>query len=542
MVGSAAHSRDDVVELATTLSSASPYFPKSWRDRLVTSRLRRRFARTLDAQDPTFVRDAISAMTLAIRSCGFLVPADRVKRRYGDATEAYREDPVAAGYWSLRCFLDDVAPDVPPDLVALHALVELRDGLSARYPSFGELAYTGDPMSVREMVQHVYEKARSDFRTMLLAPSTAAARAAAAEALALHDTLAGRGDRSLVARAEREVSDDPGRSFLARPDGTFRLECAAGSWAAGRFTTPSIRELEAELDAGSGRLRFFVLVGASPLTDIGWLQATAPPRCFFQVASQFNCLEAPGPTLVPVSHYFSDPTHGPRAAVGAFPGALLRHYFAPDGSGGRFTQETAGRQIDLLAGALEETGVSNGYLTGHGLADPAAWAEALEVQWLDLRVGVHEELEVALGGDWDGGLPAGPRPPVGQVLTSTVAGGAYGAERQLGAAPFRAAARQLLRAAYYGTLAAAARARAEWVCLTLIGGGVFANPVDLVFDSIVWAMDRIEPRLGRDLNVVLNGRDLHRRMSLEDVVLPEVRRRSGLILTLDEGGVVGRTT
>ena len=34
-------------------------------------------------------------------------------------------------------------------------------------------------------------------------------------------------------------------------------------------------------------------------TDIGSLQATAGPGMLFQVASQFNCLEAPGPFVTP---------------------------------------------------------------------------------------------------------------------------------------------------------------------------------------------------------------------------------------------------
>ena len=51
------------------------------------------------------------------------------------------------------------------------------------------------------------------------------------------------------------------------------------------------------------------------LTDIGALQASAPPGSLFQVASQFNCLESPGAYVTPVAAYLGDPTQGPRASI-----------------------------------------------------------------------------------------------------------------------------------------------------------------------------------------------------------------------------------
>ena len=380
----------------------------------------------------------------------------------------------------------------------------------------------------------------SFLETVLLSDSNSAARDSAAQSLDSLRSLAGRGDRTVVARAERTVAASPASCFRLQPDGSSRLQCDAGSWAAGRFDTPSLRDLEFALSEGSGELRFFVMDGASPLTDIGWLQASAPQSAFFQVASQFNCLEAPGPSIVPVARYFSDGTQGPRATIGAFPGTLLRHYFAPTASGGRFTQVSGGPEIDLLANALGETGVHGGYLTGTGIDDAQAYAGELESNWLDLRVGIHEGLEVVFGGNWDGGLPEDAPSRIGQALTSTVSGGLYGADRLMGPEGFRAIARQLLRAGYYGTILGAARAQARWVCLTLIGGGVFGNPIDLIFEAIVWALDRAEGRLPDDMVVILNGRDLRRRLDINQVVLPEVRRREGLIVSFGETGLVGR--
>lgn len=138
---------------------------------------------------------------------------------------------------------------------------------------------------------------------ILLDDSDTHATSAASDAYRQLRALRDRGDRTLVARAESEVGADADACFRLDTDGNATLQVDAGRWCAGRLETPSVGELRASLDrlqsvAPQGRLRLFVLEGASPLTDIGWLQATAPGGCAFQVASQFNCLESPGPYLV----------------------------------------------------------------------------------------------------------------------------------------------------------------------------------------------------------------------------------------------------
>ena len=136
-----------------------------------------------------------------------------------------------------------------------------------------------------------------------------------------------RGNRTLVARAEDEVRADPGACIRFDEAGHASLSAAGRTFRAGLFETPRLGDLrrraaEARRRAGDpgATLRFFVLDGASPATDIGALQATAPPGSLFQVASQFNCLEAPGACVVDVADYLHDPTQGPRASVSAFPG------------------------------------------------------------------------------------------------------------------------------------------------------------------------------------------------------------------------------
>jgi hypothetical protein len=148
-----------------------------------------------------------------------------------------------------------------------------------------------------------------------------------------------RGDRSLVERVEAAVAADPTAAITFDSVQRATVRGAGRSFAAGTFTTPSIGELLAKAKRGNPTpARLSVLLGADALTDIGLLQAAAAAGTTFQLASQFNCLEAPDEIIVPVHRYLKDPTQGPRGAVSAFPGALLRHYAAPAADGARFVQ------------------------------------------------------------------------------------------------------------------------------------------------------------------------------------------------------------
>src|SRR5690606_15602851 len=145
------------------------------------------------------------------------------------------------------------------------------------------------------------------------------------------------------------------------------------------------------------------------------------------------------------------------------------------------------------------------------------------------RVGVHDEVQPVLGYNWDGDVPSSSSRRIAQVFTSTVAGGGYGGGR-LGRANLHASSRQLLRPAHLGTLLAAASLGEERVVLTLIGGGVFGNPINLILDAIWWAADEVQPLLTKDLTVVLNGYQLSRAVNLDMQVLPQVRRHGGAIV------------
>ncbi len=353
-------------------------------------------------------------------------------------------------------------------------------------------------------------------------------------------STAGQGRADLVETAELAVrASKPGEAFSFDADGFATLRVGEHTWHAGRFETPSLAELRERVKRGGpggGRLRLWVLDGPGLATDVGGLQATAPPGSLFQVASQFNGLESPGPYVTPVVQYFRDYTQGPRAALSAFPGTLLRHYAAPGAHGKRFVQ-TEAKQINLLADVFgpEVARVQSGYLMADNVRDPTALVAALTVNFEAIRVGVHEGVQVVLGYDFAGSVDDSEHRRIAQVFTSTVAGGGYGGAG-LGGAVFEGACRQLLRAAYLGTLLAAAALGQRQAVLTLIGGGVFGNPVPLIWDAIRWAAAEVEPLLAGDLDVVVNGRNLGGSVSRE-AILAAVRERGGALLAFARTGL-----
>ena len=338
----------------------------------------------------------------------------------------------------------------------------------------------------------------------------------------------GKGDRSQVSAVEDEVAAAPERGITFDASGLATVRGAGREFCGGRFSTPSVGELRQAVvarPAAPSVVRFSVLEGDSPATDIGALQAMAPDDTLFQAASQFNCLESPGPYLSRVAEYLIDPTQGPRASVSAFPAALVRTYAAPDGAGGRFVQ-VPDRQIELLADALPASigRVESGYLQLSRVRDREAAAESLEARFEHIRVGVHDEAQVVLGHAWDGAVEGEPR--IAQVFTSTLAAAGYGGGEAF-EGPVERICRSLLRAAYLGTLLAAIHLGKSRVVLTLIGGGVFGNPHPLILSCALWAADEAE-RLGRgSLEIVLNGRDLAGSVDRERL-RQECARRGGV--------------
>jgi hypothetical protein len=166
---------------------------------------------------------------------------------------------------------------------------------------------------------------------------------------------------------------------------------------------------------------------------------------------------------------------------------------------------------------------------------PAALAEALEERFDELRAGVHDAVEVVFGHDWDGPVPGAPHHTIAQVLSSTVAGGGYSLLDASDPAMV-AVVRGLQRAAHFGALLAAAALGKSHAVLTLVGGGVFGNPVPVIWEAILWAVDAVRPLLHRDLLVVVNGYNLGRHVPA--AALGEAAAaRGGALVVFDRASV-----
>nr|MBK7068074.1 hypothetical protein [Deltaproteobacteria bacterium] len=349
----------------------------------------------------------------------------------------------------------------------------------------------------------------------------------------------GGGDRAWVSAAEDEVAADPAGTISFDGRGRATVHALGRTWAAGRFEIPTIGSLRDRasrraLRVEAGPHRLWVLDGEGVATDIGALQAHAPEGALFQAASQFNCLESPGAYVTSVAAYLGDPTQGPRASISAFPATLVRHYAAPSKDGRRFTQSTHGEQIDLLADVCspQVARVESGYLRDRSIFDAGAFAEALQARFDEVRVGLHDDVEVVLGAHWDGAVATPHR--IAQVFTSTLAGGMYSSLATPGEA-YRAITRQLLRAAYLGTLLGAIAVGRRVVVLTLIGGGVFGNPIELIWESILWAMEESARVAPVALDVVVNGRALAQSIERSELA-GEAARRGGVMVELGRAG------
>jgi hypothetical protein len=352
----------------------------------------------------------------------------------------------------------------------------------------------------------------------------------------------GGGDTEAVARVEAEVAADPAATIRFDAGGAATVTAAGRGYQGGRFEVLRLCELRSRALATRARAgrpetrrRLWVFDGTSPATDIGALQATAAPGSLFQVASQFNCLESPGSFVTPVAEYLHDPTQGPRASISAFPATLVRHYAAPRADGSRFVQRDEGDQLDLLADVCDPgvARVRSGYLRASDIAEPARFARTLEDRFEAIAIGVHDGAEVVLGADWAGGVDGAPHRTIAQVLTSTIAGGMYGGIDEDPASA--TICRQLQRAAYLGTLLAAAALGKRRVVLTMIGGGVFANPTRVIWDAILWAADQVVPFLHAELSIIVNGRNLGHELPATEL-RDAAQARGGALIHFERSG------
>ena len=235
----------------------------------------------------------------------------------------------------------------------------------------------------------------------------------------------------------------------------------------------------------------------------------------FQAASQFNLLEMASPDVTPelgVDIYENDYTQGPACAIACGAGTIYRNYFAK-------LKNQIGQSRSEQIDCLEEFGeyfnnaknkyweMENGYafVNKEGLRQISktiknldnAGYEALKAK---LKIGLQINTEVTISEE---------NHTVTQVYCSAFPIG----YSRIGAEEWEAFARLVLEASYEATFYAALKnyeaTGNNELYLTLVGGGVFANP-------LTWILEAIEKSVAKfkhtplDVKVVSYGRSNQR--------------------------------
>lgn len=240
----------------------------------------------------------------------------------------------------------------------------------------------------------------------------------------------------------------------------------------GQFNTPSIQHLLSSVQLRDGQYPQLILyVRKNKMSDDTYFDTsslqlmnynTSRP-VMFQVASNFNCQEN-GSSSVNLrsgnflTYLMSDSTQGPSAAGGAGVGAILRltsHFKSP---------------INLLEETSHRSQVIGGKLYASDLVT--------DINVYNVHIGLHMDVPANFNRSQFGKTCTYHEKGtiIDQVLTSTIIGPST---------KHLKITKKLLDGAYMGTYLAAIHRQTEVLVLTLVGGGSFNNPYNLIMDAIV---------------------------------------------------------
>ncbi|CAE7943775.1 unnamed protein product, partial [Symbiodinium sp. KB8] len=298
-------------------------------------------------------------------------------------------------------------------------------------------------------------------------------------------------------------------------EGSFVNVATGRQWPAGQFDWPSIQELRKQVEAKvvpDSDARASPVLRVVDACDVGELQAMlrTEDRAMVQIASNFNCLENPSRGCLPdygglVENYCVDATQGPAASFGVPAASLLRAHYAfhdpskpPEEWG-----QTAKQQVELLGSVAKYFGKCvNGKVTLTGEEEALSPSQIGEVAE-QIKVGIHRDAQVIFGrgsSEIYMGMLEEPYPLVDQVISASVnwrSPGARPAQEQL-----LSLTRAALRAAYEGAYLAAIERGRHLLLLTLIGGGAFGNPQEMILEELAAAHARFASHPASELQEV----------------------------------------
>jgi len=259
-------------------------------------------------------------------------------------------------------------------------------------------------------------------------------------------------------------------------------------YVCGKLEMPSLKELRdrSSINDYHSKIKVSEVIG-----DVQeFHQQESNQGAFFQVASQFNLLEMDSPARTPeagVGIYEYDATQGPACAVACGAGTIYRNYFVD-----LKTQigQTSDKQVDCLADIGIELGnenedlwsMSNGYAlaTKEGLVNISHQLTTMSLDDYDrlkqkLRIGIQWHTQVIIGNS-------------NNMVTQAYCSALPVAYTSVDSDLWESFARLILEASYEATLYAALenyeKTGNNLVFLTLIGGGVFGNKLEWIFDAM----------------------------------------------------------
>jgi hypothetical protein len=218
----------------------------------------------------------------------------------------------------------------------------------------------------------------------------------------------------------------------------------------------------------------------------------------FQAASNFNCLEFCGPgesAAMGVTRYVYDCTQGPYCALATGAATVYRNYFAPHSDGAR-------GQLEKDVQLLEKTPIGRFVQDGYPVLGLAQLKQVEKADWDDLDqfyVGLHENCEVTtMARRGSGPITSGV--PEGQIVHHVYAAAFNFAGTVARNETSLRIARQMLSAEYQATVLAGWEMSQKYpgyagsgkLFLTAIGGGVFANPLEIIVGAVASAKDLIQ--------------------------------------------------
>lgn len=307
---------------------------------------------------------------------------------------------------------------------------------------------------------------------------------------------------------KKKASDEAGTYYKC---GGKRFIFTSTNYDAGVFLFPTIEELTKYAKKNNGKSSsgsaasdtcvFNIVVPAGDdysKCDITLVQTdSANTNATFQIASNLNTMEPANEDSVPddgnfVTIYLEDKTQGPMASISAAPSAITRVYCMFCGGAGdsdySVWPQSSEAQISMLSRLTDFYTVSNGYVVNYG-GEKQVDMKDIDKLTQKVRIGMQFNTDVVFGQRKDGQMDVLEKPvKINQVFCAGMnegQGQSGSQNKELDKDGVKA--RLIQRACYQGTYLAAVCMGSEKLFLTLVGGGVFGNAVEVIAEEMAKA-------------------------------------------------------